>query len=74
MRPTRRARGRLDSHRQIGLFRGFGFFSVSGASLVPPAAGNASRWAARATYCRFLEIGKKSIFAGDTENHNEELG
>jgi hypothetical protein len=24
-RPTRRARGRLDSHRFFGFFRGFGF-------------------------------------------------
>jgi hypothetical protein len=37
--PTRRARGRLDSHRQNGLFRDFGFLAVSWASLVPPAAG-----------------------------------
>jgi hypothetical protein len=42
-RPTRRARGRLDSHRQNGFFRGFGFCPFRGASLVPPAAGNASR-------------------------------
>jgi hypothetical protein len=36
--PTRRARGRLDSHRQIGFFRGFGFcpFRERVSSLQPP--------------------------------------
>jgi len=43
-RPTRRARGRLDSHRFLA-FSLHWILSVSWASLVPPAAGNASRWA-----------------------------
>ena len=36
--PTRRARGRLDSHRQIGLFCGFGFCPFRGrvSSRQPP--------------------------------------
>jgi hypothetical protein len=38
LRPTRRARGRLDSHRQNGFFRGFGFCPFRGrvSSLQPP--------------------------------------
>jgi nitroreductase len=35
-----RARGRLDSHRQIGLFLGFGFFPFRGRVYVPPAVQN----------------------------------
>jgi hypothetical protein len=42
VRPTRRARGWLDSHRQIGFIRGFGFCPFRRRVCVPPAAGNAS--------------------------------
>jgi len=38
--PTRRARGRLDSHRQMGIFRGFVFlpFRERVSSLQPPVS------------------------------------
>jgi hypothetical protein len=39
--PTRRARGRLDSHRHIGLFHGFGFCPFRGQVHVPPAVADA---------------------------------
>jgi len=41
-RLTMRARGRLDSHRQNGFFRGLRFSPFRGRIHVPPAAGNAS--------------------------------
>ena len=43
VRPTGRARGRVDSHRQLGVVRDFGFFSFRERVHLPPAASNPNR-------------------------------